>query len=172
MKHAISGQFALRVAGVDDAAVMTDLLAQMDVEVPAPINDVDLTRMTGVLEDMQAYPDFKAYLLLERGLPVATFSLMIFASPSHHGIRQAVLDAVVVAHAQRGRGCGEVIVRHAMRLAQAAGCYKLVLSSNLKREPAHRLYEKLGFEQHGLSFSITFEARTQDQTLLRKKDSQ
>lgn len=170
MKHATAGQFQLRIAGVDDAVAMAGLLAEMDGEGFAHVSDIDLTRMTGVLQDMQAYPDFKAYLLLEHGLPVASFSLMLFASPSHHGVRQGLLDAVVVANAQRGRGCGEVIVRYAMDLARAAGCYKLMLSSNLKREPAHRLYEKLGFEQHGISYAITFEAPAPGQTLLRKKD--
>lgn len=160
----------LRMAGVDDALVMAALQAEMDADGPCEVSDIDLTRMTTVLQDMQTYHDFKAYLLLEHGLPVASFSLMLFSSPSHRGTRQGLLDAVVVAHAQRGRGCGEVIVRHAMDLARAAGCYKLMLSSHLKREPAHRLYEKLGFEQHGISYAVTFEARAPAQTLLRNKD--
>ena len=29
-----------------------------------------------------------------------------------------------------------------------------MLSSNLKRERAHRFYEKLGFTQHGVSFEV------------------
>ena len=37
---------------------------------------------------------------------------------------------------------------------RAKGCYKLVLSSNAKRERAHAFYESLGFERHGYSFRI------------------
>jgi hypothetical protein len=29
-----------------------------------------------------------------------------------------------------------------------------MLSSNLRRERAHRFYDKLGFTQHGLSFEV------------------
>ena len=37
-----------------------------------------------------------------------------------------------------------------------AGCYKLALSSNLKRADAHRFYDSLGFERHGFSFVTRF----------------
>jgi GNAT superfamily N-acetyltransferase len=46
------------------------------------------------------------------------------------------------------------MMHHAMALAREAGCYKLVLSSNQKRERAHAFYESLGFQRHGFSFSI------------------
>jgi GNAT superfamily N-acetyltransferase len=45
---------------------------------------------------------------------------------------------------------------YAMDICRAKGCYKLVLSSNQKREDAHRFYEKLGFTKHGYSFLIEF----------------
>jgi ribosomal protein S18 acetylase RimI-like enzyme len=43
---------------------------------------------------------------------------------------------------------------HAQVMAREAGCYKLVLSSNQKRERAHAFYESLGFQRHGFSFVI------------------
>jgi len=49
---------------------------------------------------------------------------------------------------------GRAMMAHAMRLAHEAGCYKLALSSNQKRERAHAFYESLGFQRHGLSFLI------------------
>jgi GNAT superfamily N-acetyltransferase len=42
----------------------------------------------------------------------------------------------------------------AAAIARGKGCYKLILSSNLKREAAHAFYESLGFERHGYSFRI------------------
>jgi GNAT superfamily N-acetyltransferase len=79
---------------------------------------------------------------------------MIFASPSQGGQPQALLDAVVVSRAQRGHGIGEAMVREALLMARQAGCYKLILSSNLKRRDAHRFYEQLGFRQHGISYGM------------------
>jgi len=43
-----------------------------------------------------------------------------------------------------------------MQIAKEKGCYKLTLSSNLRREAAHAFYESLGFTKHGYSFLIEF----------------
>ncbi len=43
---------------------------------------------------------------------------------------------------------------HAINLCRERGCYKMVVSSNLKRPKAHVFYESLGFERHGYSFRL------------------
>ena len=43
----------------------------------------------------------------------------------------------------------------------AKRAYKLVLSSNAKRERAHAFYESLGFERHGVSFRLNLSPVTQ-----------
>ena len=43
---------------------------------------------------------------------------------------------------------------NALVRARTRGCYKLALSSNARRADAHRFYEALGFERHGLSFAV------------------
>jgi len=47
-------------------------------------------------------------------------------------------------------------MQHAMQLAKQAGCYKIVLSSNLRRAGAHEFYEVLGFQKHGYSYLVEF----------------
>jgi hypothetical protein len=44
------------------------------------------------------------------------------------------------------------MMKQAIALSAEAGCYKVMLSSNLKRDRAHEFYRSLGFEQHGWSF--------------------
>jgi GNAT superfamily N-acetyltransferase len=142
----------VREAGPDDADTLAALLAEMDDE---PERRMDAEQMRKVMADMAAYPDFRAYLALsDTGSPVGTFTVMVFSSPSHHGTRQAILDAVVVTRSCRGQGVGGAMLRHALNIAAASGCYKMTLSSNLKRVDAHRFYDDLGFHQHGISFSI------------------
>jgi len=46
------------------------------------------------------------------------------------------------------------MMAHAIDIARAHGCYKLALSSNVKRDAAHAFYDRLGFERHGYSFRI------------------
>lgn len=56
--------------------------------------------------------------------------------------------------AHQGQGIGKMMMRRAIQLSADNGCYKAVLSSNLKRERAHSFYESLDFEHHGYSFRI------------------
>ena len=147
-------EIELRIATQDDAALLAALQAEMDDGDPAAISDADTAAMRAVLAAMAGYPNFQAYIVHQDGQPVASFTLMVFASPSQGGQPQALLDAVVVSRSHRGRGIGEAMVREALFMARQAGCYKLILSSNLKRRDAHRFYEQLGFRQHGISYGM------------------
>jgi ribosomal small subunit protein bTHX len=107
-----------------------------------------------------AYPDYAVYLAEEDGVPVGTFALLVMDNLAHGGAPEGVVENVVVAEGRRGQGIGRALMRFAMDRCAAAGCYKLVLSSNVQREAAHRFYEDLGFVQHGLSFSVPLGGQT------------
>jgi GNAT superfamily N-acetyltransferase len=73
---------------------------------------------------------------------------------SHLGAPSAIVEDVVVAPSLQGNGIGKAMMQFALGLCRDKGCYKLMLSSNAKREHAHAFYESLGFERHGFSFRI------------------
>lgn len=152
-RHALPN-IELREAILADADTLAALLSEMDGDGPRHAPDFDGKHMREILADMAAYPDFRAYLAFDQDEPVGSFSLMIFSSPSHQGMRQATLDAVVVTRSRRGAGIGEAMIRRALQIAAAAGCYKMALSSDLKRADAHHFYESIGFRQHGISFCM------------------
>jgi GNAT superfamily N-acetyltransferase len=76
---------------------------------------------------------------------------------AHLGTPSAIVEDVVVDASCRGRGIGRAMMHDAMCVAREKGCYKLVLNSNLRRLDAHRFYEGLGFERHGVSFQVARE---------------
>lgn len=146
----------VREAKRGDIPVVANLLAEMDPgELP-----MSVSRAERIFREMARYPDYRCYLAFERDTPVATFTLLIFDALVHGGTREALLDGVVVTARRRGQGLGRLMIQEAMRLAAAAGCYKLALSSNIKRADAHRFYESLGFQQHGISFAIAVQSPT------------
>ncbi|HEX5480753.1 MAG TPA: GNAT family N-acetyltransferase, partial [Dehalococcoidia bacterium] len=51
---------------------------------------------------------------------------------------------VVREDARRG-GIGAALMREAIAAARETGCYKVALTSNLRRTEAHAFYERLGF---------------------------
>jgi GNAT superfamily N-acetyltransferase len=70
------------------------------------------------------------------------------------GRRSGIVEDVAVDPQYQGRGIGRAMMQHALEQCRRADCYKLVLSSNLKREDAHRFYDSLGFKRHGYSFRV------------------
>ncbi len=56
------------------------------------------------------------------------------------------VSMLVVGEKLRGRGVGAAMVAEAERLAREAGCVLMEVTSNRRRERAHRFYERLGYE--------------------------
>jgi GNAT superfamily N-acetyltransferase len=73
---------------------------------------------------------------------------------AHLGTPSVVVEDVGVLPAMQGKGIGKLMMEFALQYAQEKGCYKMSLSSNLRREKAHLFYESLGFQKHGFSFLI------------------
>lgn len=94
------------------------------------------------------------YVAISDGRIVGGFALLIMDKLGHQGAPSGVIEDVVVDPQCQGQGTGRAMMRHALRLCGEKGCYKVALSSNLRRERAHAFYASLGFERHGYSFRI------------------
>ncbi|MGO4327677.1 GNAT family N-acetyltransferase [Cupriavidus sp. 2TAF22] len=139
------------VSGTDaELEQVAALLSEMDGEAPLP-----LARMRALFARLRTMPDYRCYLMLGAGgVPLGTFCLLVFPVLAHQGRNEAIVESVVVTQAARGGGVGSAMMHAAMRLAREAGADKLALSSNARRLQAHQFYRRLGFREHGISFSI------------------
>jgi GNAT superfamily N-acetyltransferase len=99
-------------------------------------------------------PNYKIYGAKYNGKIVGTFSLAIMDNIAHLGKSSGLVEDVVVDKNMRSKGIGKKMMEYAIEICRNNNCYKMSLSSNIKRERAHNFYEKLGFEKHGYSFSI------------------
>lgn len=114
-----------------------------------------LDQARAIWQQFARYPSYRLFVAEDiGGEVVATYALLVMHNLAHRGTPSAIAEDVVVSPAQQGRGIGRALMAHALAQARAAGCYKLALSSNAKRESAHAFYRSLGFQQHGLSFLI------------------
>lgn len=104
-----------------------------------------------------SYPSFRVFVAEVRGEVVGTYELLIMDNLAKRGKRSGVVEDVAVAPRWQGRGIGRAMMQHAQDECRRAGCYKLVLSSGLKRTGAHDFYEAMGFEKHGYSFRVDLE---------------
>lgn len=139
-------------------ATEADLPAILDLYSQAGLDEgvrVPLEKAQAQFARLAAYPSHSIYVVTDNGGSVlATYALLIMDNIAHAGAPLAIVEHVAVAASHQSRGIGTAMMRHAMDLSRAAGCYKLALSSHVKRERAHDFYDKLGFTRHGYSFEI------------------
>ncbi|MES2519470.1 MAG: GNAT family N-acetyltransferase [Bacteroidota bacterium] len=105
-------------------------------------------------DKMMSYPNYNVFVALEDDQIVGTFALLIMDNLAHVGTPSGIVEDVVVADEHQGKGIGKQMMEFALERCRQYGCYKMVLSSNLKRIEAHQFYEGLGFEKHGFSYRI------------------
>ncbi|BBD56705.1 GNAT family N-acetyltransferase [Planktothrix agardhii] len=131
-----------------DLDLLNQLYTEMDGELPMSLLEVEQ-----IFEQIQQVPNYNIYIAWLNNEPVGTFSLLFIPMILHHS-KSAVIDAVIVTCGYRNQGIGKAMMHEALKLSREAGCYKAMLSSNLKRTNAHQFYKSLGFKQQGWSFSL------------------
>ena len=61
----------------------------------------------------------------------------------------AVIHILAVSPDRQGEGIGSKMIREAIHLAKANGMQAIRLDALASNSPAHKLYERLGFEYRG-----------------------
>ena len=138
-------------------ASRADLPAVLRLYAQTELDDgktLPLAQAERIFDLMARYPDYKVYVSTVGKNIAGTFALLIMHNLAHLGDPSAIIEDVAVDPEWQKRGIGKAMMRYALKLAADKGCYKAMLSSNLKRERAHAFYESLGFERHGYSFRI------------------
>ena len=132
-----------------DLTILNGLYADMNNK---PLMSED--EIIKIWQQIQQVPDYYIYLAYLDNEAIGTFSLLFMPTMMHLGFhKSAILDSVTILSSYRGQGYGKQMMQQALKISADAGCYKVTLSSNIKRDRAHKFYQSLGFQQHGWSFS-------------------
>lgn len=148
----------MRLATIDDLPKVLRLYHQsgLDSDSSLALTDADLTNAKQWFQSIQHYPNYKLWIAQLEEKPVGTFALLIMDNLVHQCSPSGIVEGVAVDPQFQGQGIGKQMMQFAIAQCRAAGCYKLSLSTNLKREQAHAFYESLGFQKHGYSFLVEF----------------
>jgi len=141
----------IRQADTADLPAVLALYAQLDFNNGKALSEQAAQK---IFAEFAGYPSYRLFVVTDGPVVLGTYALLVMHNLAHGGTPSAVVEDVVVASDQQGRGIGRQLMAHAKDQARAAGCYKLALSSNRQRHGAHAFYESLGVDQHGLSFVI------------------
>ena len=101
----------------------------------------------------ERYAPYLKMIIVEGDTEVARASLFIIYNDLHEE-PYGLLEDVHVLESFRGNGFGTQLVQVAIEKAQSLGCYKLIATSRYGRNLVHKLYENLGFVQHGIEFRM------------------
>jgi ribosomal protein S18 acetylase RimI-like enzyme len=145
-------EIQIRKAEEDDLPQILNLYAQPDMDNGEVL---PLDRARKLFNKLKKYPEYTIFVATSKeSETVGTFSLLIMDNLVHGGTPSGIVEAVAVAPKYHGMGIGKKMMGFARDRCREFGCYKLILSTNLRREKAHRFYESLGFERHGYSFLV------------------
>lgn len=147
--NAMQTRVIMREARESDLPAVLGLYAQPEID---DGDALPLAQAQQILARFKRYPNYKLYVALDGDDIVGTIALLIMDNLGHRGAPSGVVEDVVVDPERHGEGIGRQMMAFALERCREHGCYKLALSSNLRRERAHRFYESLGFEHHGYSF--------------------
>lgn len=112
-----------------------------------------------VFENMKTYPFYKLYVAEVDCKIIGTYTLCIMENMIHKGKSSAVVESVAVEKEYRSQGIGKIMMSHAIQQCENNNCYKMALSSNVKRERAHEFYEKQGFYLYGYGFATNINSQ-------------
>lgn len=92
---------------------------------------------------------------------VGCLQLTIIPGLSRMGATRAQIEGVRVARTHRGGGLGDLLVRDAIARARHARCALVQLTTDARREDAHRFYERLGFTATHVGMKLELAALAQ-----------
>jgi glucosamine-phosphate N-acetyltransferase len=108
----------------------------------AALTEVDLTfeAARSIYADLPA--NSRTFVAELNGRVVGTATLLIERKFIHGGGRVGHIEDVAVNRAFQRQGIGTLLIEHAARAAENAGCYKVILDCF---DPLVPFYERLGF---------------------------
>jgi GNAT superfamily N-acetyltransferase len=134
----------IRRAVVADAAAVSRLFAQLGY-------DVDEAQVARRIAELEV--DTRSRVLVavnEEGVVGA--ATIYFVPVAHQAGPWCRITALVVDERVRARGVGRALVAAAEDAAAQAGCARIEATSALRRENAHRFYERLGYSREANHF--------------------
>jgi ribosomal protein S18 acetylase RimI-like enzyme len=98
------------------------------------------------------------YIYREQGVIVGAMAVTMYQGEDYHAIdwsqqvpdeKVAVIHILAVSPDAQGKGIGSEMIREVIRLAQNNGMQAIRLDALASNTPAHKIYERLGFEYRG-----------------------
>ncbi|MFI9812928.1 GNAT family N-acetyltransferase [Saccharothrix variisporea] len=143
----------IRLATAEDVPAIVALLAddELGAQRETP-HDLEPYRTAFAVLD--ASPHDELVVAEVDGEVVGTLQFRVLPGLAQRGMVRGQVEAVRVASRLRGQGLGEQLMKWVVERARDKGCSVVQLTSDRKREAAHRFYARLGFQATHEGFKL------------------
>ncbi len=146
---------AFRDATRDDLPAIVAMLADDDIGETREKSAAALPpEYAAAFEAMQRQTGNRQIVAEQDGRLIGCYQFVLVPGLSRQGATRAIVEAVRVAAAHRGKGIGTLLMRHAIAEAKQAGARVVQLTSDKRRPRAHLFYRRLGFSQSHEGFKL------------------
>jgi GNAT superfamily N-acetyltransferase len=150
-------QITIRSAAMEDVERLVELLGHGSLTDPALSETPDLDRYRAALVEIQATTGNDLLVAELAGEVVGMCQVVRFRHFQAEGGLCCEIESVHVHPEYRSKGIGSQLMAAAIDVARQAGCYRVQLTSNLRRLRAHQFYEREGFEPSHVGFKRLIE---------------
>ena len=146
----------IRRARLSDVPRILELYAEDPLSLHPP-RPSERAAYESAFASIEADPRTAIYVAMRDTVVLGTFQSTVLQHLTHGGARVVQIEAVVVSAREQGRGVGTCMMQWALEDARAKGCTRAQLTSQKRRESAHRFYERLGFvgTHEGMKMDLT-----------------
>ncbi len=137
------GPLELRRAQATDVPAIVRLI--IEDQVAASRESADMAPYEAAFARIDADPAQLLLAAVVAGEVVGTLQLTVIPGLARAGALRAQVEAVRVRADLRRRGIGEAMMRWVVDEARQRGCALVQLTTDKRREAAHRFYARLGF---------------------------
>jgi N-acetylglutamate synthase-like GNAT family acetyltransferase len=145
----------IRTAIEKDIPRLLELYQQLSFE-PDNYHKAPEADCRKVLKQIEKYPNAMLLVADDEGNVIGTTFMAILPGFAHHTAPFCVVEYVVVDEKRRSKGVGKALMDYCKARAKEAGCYKIFLTSDKRRDRAHKFYRANGFEASAEGFRFYF----------------
>jgi N-acetylglutamate synthase-like GNAT family acetyltransferase len=145
----------IRTATEKDIPRLLELYRQLSFN-PEDFKFPPLKDCRRVFKEQSKIPGYSLLVAEENGEVIGTTVLAILPGMAHGTAPFAVIEYVVVDEKKRSKGVGKILMDYCKDTAKKAGCYKIMLTSDKRRDRAHKFYRSIGFESSAEGFRFYF----------------
>ena len=131
----------VREARNGDYDAVMDLMRQLNPDDP-PFSEAERRTFSQILQSGH----LQLIVAEIKGALVGSCYLNLIPNLTRGARPYAVIENVIIDTHSRQRGIGQALIDHALRMAWAKDCYKVMLLSGRSDSAVHAFYRKCGFD--------------------------